>query len=889
MRNPYSEDSLVEQPTIALFKALGWEVANGFHEFDRAGGSPFGRETKGEVVLVSRLRSALQRLNPKLPRDAIEAAIEELTRNRGAMSLVEANHEVYRLIKDGVKVKVADVDSGDTIETVSVIDWNAPHNNDFFLVSQFWVTGEMYTRRADLVGFVNGLPLVFVELKAVHQRLETAYTNNLTDYKSTIPHLFWYNALIILSNGSRSQVGNVTATWEHFNEWKRFNSERSDVVVIADEAHRSQYDTYAMNMRTALRNAAFIAFTGTPLMVGEEKTRAVFGDYVSIYNFKQSIDDGATVPLYYENRIPELQLTNESLNEDMLRGVEEAELDDAQEWKLEREFAREYHLITRNDRLETIAADIVAHFMGRGHLGKAMVVCIDKATAVKMYDKVQKHWGAYQDALRSKLPTLSESERAAAEAKLRYMEDTDMVVVVSPSQNEIAEMQKKGVDITPHRQRIVNEDLDTKFKDPDDLFRIVFVCAMWMTGFDVPSCSTLYLDKPMRNHTLMQTISRANRVFGDKTNGLIVDYIGVFRDLQKALAIYGSDAGGGIGEGDLPIKDKSALVEPLKQAIASATAFCVERGIDLDAIQAAQGYERIQRIDDAVDAILINDASKQRYLTLTDAAARLYKAILPHTEANELAPICVLLNVLAQKLRSLTPPADISEVTPSVEYLLDASIAPRGYLTTDATEQYTANPLVDLSEIDFDALRASFEKGRKHTQAEKLKVAINAKLAAMVRFNRTRVDYLERFQQLIDEYNVASLNVDTFFDQLVAFVRELNAEEQRTMAEQLSEEELAVFDLLTRPDMQLSADEKGQVKAVAHALLEALKREKLVLDWRKRQQSRAWVRLTIGKILDDGLPACYTKGLYDQKCEVLFQHIYESYSGGGSSIYAVAA
>jgi type I restriction enzyme R subunit len=616
-------------------------------------------------------------------------------------------------------VTVKGDDEEETVETVRVIDWKEPANNDFFLASQFWVAGEMYTRRADLVGFVNGLPLLFVELKASHRALKNAYDDNLKDYKTTIPHLFWYNGLIVLSNGSQSRVGSMTAAWEHFAEWKRINSEgekgvvsletmirgtcepgrlldlvenftlfreargglvklvaknhqylgvnnalaalqhlgtnqgklgvfwhtqgsgksvsmvffaqkvlrkipgnwtfvivtdrqelddqiyqefaatgavtekqaqatsgqhleqllredhryvftliqkfhagrgqkypklsdRSDIIVITDEAHRSQYDVFALNMRNALPRAAFLGFTGTPLMAGEEKTREVFGDYVSVYNCRQSVEDGATVPLYYENRVPELQLTNPDLNADMEKLLEEAELDEDQERKLEREFAREYHLITRDDRLETVTRDIVRHFLGRGQKGKAMVVSIDKATAVRMYDEVRKHWRAHLEDLKKQLAAAPEDRRPALEEQVRYVEETDMAVVVSPSQNEIEEMRKKGLDIVPHRKRMVQEDLDTKFKDPDDPFRLVFVCAMWMTGFDVPSCSTIYLDKPMRNHTLMQTIARANRVFGDKVNGLIVDYVNVFRDLQKALAIYGSAAGGGVPRATAP-------------------------------------------------------------------------------------------------------------------------------------------------------------------------------------------------------------------------------------------------------------------------------------------------------------------------------------------------
>ncbi len=331
-------------------------------------------------------------------------------------------------------------------------------------------------------------------------------------------------------------------------------SERDDIIVMTDEAHRSQYDTLALNMRTALPNAGFLAFTGTPLIVGEERTRQVFGDYVSVYDFRQSVVDGATVPLYYENRIPQLQLTNANLNEDMARLLEAAELDEAQEARLEREFAREYHLITRDDRLEAVAKDIVAHFTGRGFQGKAMVICIDKATAIRMYDKVWRHWAEEIDVLQVQRVSARMGTLEDLNARIARMQETDMAVVVSQGQNEIGDLAAKGLDIRPHRKRMVEQDLETKFKDPEDPFRLVFVCAMWMTGFDVPSCSTLYLDKPMRNHTLMQTIARANRVYPGKVSGLIVDYAGVFRNLEQALAIYGAGQGG-----DSPVEDKAAL------------------------------------------------------------------------------------------------------------------------------------------------------------------------------------------------------------------------------------------------------------------------------------------------------------------------------------------
>lgn len=1045
----YTEDSLVEQPAIALLAELGWETVNAFGEFDH-GASTLGRETRAEVILTARLRPALQRLNPEAPPEAINQAIEELTRDRSRMSMVAANREIYHLLKNGVRVPVPDPEgNGETVEVVRVIDWDELANNDFLLCSQFWVTGEMHTRRADLVGFVNGLPLVLIELKAAHRRLETAFIGNLRDYKDTVPQLFWPNALIIISNGSQSRMGSITAGWEHFAEWKKVDSEdeagrvslqtmlrvcepkrlldlvenftlfqeapgglikltaknhqylgvnnalealadirqregklgvfwhtqgsgksvammffaqkvlrkipgnwtfvvvtdrqeldgqiykhfasagvvtegraqaessrhlrrllsedhryvftlihkfrteqgeahpvlseRWDIIVITDEAHRSQYDTLALNMRTALPNAAFLAFTGTPLIVGEEKTRQVFGDYISVYDFQQSVVDGATVPLYYENRIPELQLVNENLNEDMECLLEEAELDEAQESRLEREFAREYHLITRDDRLEAVAKDLVEHFTGRGFQGKAMVVCIDKATAIRMYDKVKKHWGAKIATLQLERAGVVGDARRELEERIARMKETDMAVVVSQGQNEIDEMAKKGLDIRPHRKRMVEEDLETKFKDPGDPFRLVFVCAMWMTGFDVPSCSTLYLDKPMRNHTLMQTIARANRVYPGKVSGLIVDYAGVFRNLERALAIYG--AGGG---GEKPVEDKAALVAALRQALAETRGLCREQGVNLAAIQTAEGFARVGLLGDAVEALVRSEEIKRRYLDQANNVQRLYQAVLPDPAAQSFAAEVTPMQVIADKIRALTPPADISQVMQQVEGLLDRSIATEGYIIREVSHPYGDEHWIDLSKIDFESLAGKFKTGRKRTMNEKLKGTVAQKLMAMVRLNRTRMDYLERFQALIDAYNAGSLNAEEFFQQLVAFARSLNEEEQRSVGEQLNEEELALFDLLTKPRIELSAAERDKVKATARELLAALKAGKLVLDWRKRQQARAEVRVTIEKLLDQGLPRVYTPELFEQKTTAVFQHVYDAYYGAGRSVYAAA-
>ena len=1045
----YGEDAAIEQPAIQLFASMGWETANLYNEW-ASGKSTEGRQSEREIVLEARLRSAVARLNPGLPHSAIDQAVEEVTLDRSRMIPVNANRELWGLMRDGVKVRVVDDRGRAETRTVRIVDWRNPEANEFLLASQFWVKGDMHRRRPDLIGFVNGLPLLMVELKKFSVPVKAAYDDNLTDYRDTIPHLFVPNALIILSNGADTKVGSTFAGWQFFSEWKRINdegeagivsletvirgmcakerlldlienftvfeeanaglikklaknhqylgvnraitevikskerpegeagrlgvfwhtqgsgkslsmvflcqkilwtvpgnwtfvivtdrqeldeqiyktflstgavthtevhadsgahlkqllsadhryvftliqkfgtrdgaaypklSDRRDIIVITDEAHRTQYDTLALNMRNALPNAAFLGFTGTPLMAGEEKTRDVFGDYISVYNFAQSIADGATVPLYYENRIPELQLTNENLSDDLEELLDEADLDEAQARKVEREFAREYHLITRDDRLETIAADLVKHFVGRGSRSKAMMVCIDKATAVRMHDKVREHWAAHQATLEASLALAALEERPVIEAQIETMRTTDMAVVVSQSQNEIRDLEAKGLDIRPHRKRMTEEDLDERFKDANDPLRLVFVCAMWITGFDVPSCSTIYLDKPMKNHTLMQTIARANRNYPGKEAGFIVDYVGVFRNLQKALAIYG---GGNTGAGDPPIRDKSDLVEHLRHLVAAMLAYLEERSIDTGKIKRAQGLDKVALLDEAVEKLIGTDVEKRDYLSRARTAARVYKAILPDPAASEFSPDVVLISVLAERILALMPRPDITAIMQDVEDLLDRSVAPIPYATPEKPE------VIDISAVDFDKLRAMFDTGSKRTEAEKLRALLAEKLTQMVARNPTRTDFLERFQKLIDSYNNGSQNIEAFFRALMAFAEDLSAEEQETIREGLTEEEKAIFDILTKPEPELTEKERAQVKGVARSLLDTLKREKLVLDWTKKKETRGAVRQAIELTLDDGLPDPYDEAVFNRKCDTLYRHVFEAYQAGPGGISAAA-
>ena len=633
-------------------------------------------------------------------------------------------------------------------------------------------------------------------------------------------------------------------------------------------------------MRDALPQAAFIGFTGTPLMVGEERTRDVFGDYVSIYNFKQSIDDNATVPLYYENRTPSVQLTVADVNERMWQIIDDAELNEQEERKLAREFKRQYNIITDDDRLDKIADDIVTHFLGRGYRGKAMVLSIDKVTAVRMYDKVQKHWKRHLEELRKELNLIdsnNELERDELAEKIRFVEETDMAVVVSQAQNEVQEFKKAGLEIALHRRRMVTEDLETKFRGPDDPFRIVFVCAMWMTGFDAPPCSTIYLDKPMRNHTLMQAIARANRVFADKVNGLIVDYIGVFRDLEKALAIYGF----GVGGGGMPVQDKAALVKQLQGAISEVSVLCAQEGIDLNRLEDAKDFELLRLLDDAVNAILVSDDIKRRYLSLAGNVNRLYKAILPDPQAHEFAKARALFVIIAEKIRSLDPRVDISGILETVRDLLEESID----VTGTELKQWIQPKQIDLSTLNIESLKARLGSGsHKRADAEQLRHILESRIEKMVELNKSRINYQEQLERMIEEYNKA-IDIETLINQLLALTEELEKEDARAVAEGLTDEELAIFDLLTRSESNLTEEESQRIKKVTQALLQRLK-DKLVIDWRKRQQSRAAVKLSIGECIDH-LPERYVTE-YEAACQAIYQHVYDSYFGEGSSIYASA-
>lgn len=1042
MSKEYSEDELVEKEAVKFLNSkFNYTHLNCFDEF-KDGKSFLGRNDKSEVILESRLLESLQTLNSDLPLDAIEQTINEVKKDRSRMSLVKANEEVHNLIKNGAKVK-AKIDDKITDVIVKIIDFEEPKNNDFFMATQLWITGEMYTKRPDLILFVNGIPLVLMEFKKTSVNLKKAYDDNITDYKDTIPQLFWYNSFILLSNGLDSKVGTLTSGYEHFANWKKSTEEdkrpstylgkilegtcsektfidlfenfifftsienkpikiiaknhqylgvnnsvesfknrkenngrlgvfwhtqgsgksfsmiffaqkilrkfegnytfvvvtdrqeldnqiyenfqnagvvteenvqakdgkhlkkllgenhrmiftlihkfgtpkgekypkltdRDDVIIMTDEAHRTQYDTLALNMRNALPNAGFIGFTGTPLMKrGEEKTQDTFGDYVSKYTFSDAVEDKATVPLYYDNRVPELQLNNPALTDEIYEVIDDADISEKDQERVEKRLGSNYDILTREDRLNTIAEDIANHYLGRGYSGKAMVISIDKLTTVKMYNKVKYNLNKKLENFQKMLREASLEDREEIKLKINEIKSLDMAVVISSEQNEIKKFRDKGLNIKPHRERIVNEDLAKLYKDPNSNFKIAFICNMWMTGFDAPSVSTIYLDKPMKNHTLMQAIARANRVFEDKQAGFIVDYINIFRNLEKALALYASSEKGSV---ILPIEAKEELVKALGKYIEELNKFLIKNNVDISEINFAKGMDKYPLIHKALSSLVINQSVKKEFLTKAGNMIKIYKAVLPDKNASKYSREVDVLKELVKGILDMEPKGDLTKVIRAIHEVLDLSISSKGYIIKEVNSEG-----IDISKIDFNKLAENFQKNRDFAQLERLKNILSFKLKEMLQKNNSRIDFQEKFDLLIKDYNSGAINAETYFGALRKFSDELSDEETRHLREELSEEELALFDKLKKPE--LKGTNKKKVKELAKELLAKLLTTKLKIEWRKKMKLRAGVQILIMDELDAKLPNSYEDDEKERKAQIVFQHVYDKYPGDGVSIY----
>ncbi len=1078
MANYISENDIEQACCEIIMGELGYDEHLNLWQLPNDGNAVFGRADASQVVRFDSLRDALVKLNSGAPTEVINAAIIELTQDRSFLTPFEANRAVTVLLRDGFDVPMQNERSETVNFRVRFIDFERAENNHFCIVQQLTIRGKA-TRRPDLFIYVNGLPLVFIELKNAIETTRQAYDKNLTDYRRDIPQVFDYNLVAVLSNTLETKVGSMTADWEQFFNWEKIEdekettiaaneidllrvmralfrketlidllenfvlfyadrakivgknhqflgvnnafeafqkrderngklgvfwhtqgsgksfsmaflaqkirrkiagnfkfvfitdredledqlhktfvrsnlindtvrarssedlqsriqntssfvftliqkfkspargaiypklTERDDIIVVVDEAHRSQYKDLGENMRKAMPNANFIAFTGTPLLDASETTKEWFGDYISRYDFADSVADGSTVPIYYQNRVPKVQLQNDTLNEEYSEIIEDENLSDEQKERLTREFANITTVITDNDRLESIAEDIVNHFPERGYLGKGMIISIDKLTALKMHEKVKRLWEEKIKDLRGQINVLLKDspERLQLEQKRKWMRETEMCVIVSYDNDENEKFDAAGLNIRPHREMMNktrgddHETIEDRFRNPNDEFRLAFVCAKWLTGFDAPTVSTLYLDKPMQNHTLMQTIARANRIAPaldekgavataeslashEKKSGLVIDYIGVFKRLEKALAKYSR-----------PVDDKTKyaaedfddLVDKLEASIAVGVAFMNSHQLQIqEIIESREIFKNLSQFKEFADALSKTEELKKEFSVYQTAITSFYEACKPDILTEELLresdykgkfkrskEVFEYLRKIVN--RQVEAAGNYDSAQDKADILIDESIVSAGYRIESLKE-------ISLSQIDFEKLKQRFHASPyKNLSISDLVDFLRNRVQQMLTQNITRIDLAQKLQEIINDYNSTSSDVEAFFKALKEYAEKLREEEKRAASIGLLEEELEIFDMLFVEKLN-DADTK-KVKTAAQALLQKLKENEtqhtiLTTDWYKNEQLRQNVDDMIGKILDANLPDTYDEGTFKKKWKSVYTHVYNKASRG---------
>ena len=648
-----------------------------------------------------------------------------------------------------------------------------------------------------------------------------------------------------------------------------------DIIIMSDEAHRSQNGIFAENMMALLPTASRIGFTGTPLFSNDSITERTFGGYISIYDFKRAVEDGATVPLYYENRGEKLgTIKNPEITQQIMDAIEAADLDVSQQEKLEREFAKEIHILTAAPRLDAIARDFVEHYTNVWTSGKAMFVCLNKVTCVRMYNLVQQYWSekiAETEAALKK--TTSQQSFQELERKLQWLKETEMAVVISQEQNEIQTFKKWGLDILPHRAKMEKRELDKEFKDPENPFRIVFVCAMWLTGFDVKSLSCLYLDKPLKAHTLMQTIARANRVSEGKSNGLIVDYIGIVKALRKALADYTANSSGQGGAD--PTIDKEVLVARVVELIVKTDVFLREKGFSLAALVEAKGFAKQALIRSGADAVCGSMEEKKEFQTYAAELVRVMKYLQRDDLTEHQLSYRDAIVAIYKELQAKRKHADNTDLMVEINRIV--------------SENLTLEPIAaglmeskrfDISKIDFDLLHREFAKAaNKGLIIKDLSELVEERLKQMLRSNPARIDYYERYQNIIEQYNAEKdrSEIERIFDELTKLAQDLSQEEKRYVREGFSsDEELSVFDLLFKED--LSKKEIETIKKVAVDLLAKVKAKISELDhWTDKTETKAIIDNLIRDTLWAELPESYDELSVSAYRQEIYQYIYVRY------------
>ncbi|MEK6777221.1 MAG: type I restriction endonuclease subunit R [bacterium] len=1030
-------ESTVESAALAWLESLGWRVRHGL---EIAPGEPGAeRVDYAQVLLDARLRDALARLNPALPAEALDNAFRKLTRPEGP-TLEVRNRAIHCLLVDGVTVEYRTRDGSIRGAQARVLDFDDADNNDWLAVNQFSVAENKHTRRPDVVLFINGLPLVLVELKNPVDENATIWSafQQFQTYKAELPTLFAYNTLLVVSDGLEARIGTLTAGREWFKPWRTIHgetladrhlpelqvmidgvfdkrrlldlighfvvfedegngplmkkmagyhqfhavrvavaetlraaqirtveyshdllgryesgrrpggdpgdrrigvvwhtqgsgksltmvfyagriirepgmanptivvltdrndlddqlfgtfsrcadllrqppvqaesradlrsklsvdaggvvfttiqkffpeapspqssctegrggqmemlSDRRNIVVIADEAHRSQYDFidgFARNMRDALPNASFIGFTGTPIELTDKNTRAVFGDYISVYDIQRAVEDKATVPIYYESRLAKLDLDEaERPNIDPeFEEVTEGEEVERKE-KLKTKWAQLEAIVGSEKRMKLVAKDIVEHFEQRLDAmdGKAMVVCMSRRICMDLHDEIVKLRPTWYG---------TEDEKGAIK------------VVMTGNASE-------GPRVAEHsRNKLRREALANRFRDAKDPLKMVLVRDMWLTGFDAPSLHTMYLDKPMRGHGLMQAIARVNRVFGNKPGGLVVDYLGLAHELKQALATY-TESG---GTGKTAIDQQEAVAVMLEKYEVCCGLFGsfttpdgVVGGFDWSRWMTGTPGERLGLLPPAQEHILAQEDGKDRLLRAVQDLSQAFALSVPHKEALRIRDDVGFFQAVRASLAKRAPgeAKTEEELDLAVRQIVSRAVASEGVVDIFAAAGLKKPDISILSDEFLAEVRGM---PQRNLAVELLRKLLSGEIRIRRRKNVVQArSFAELLEQTIRRYQNRAIEAAQVIEELIGLAKQMREANARGEALDLTEDEVAFYDALETNDSAVKVLGDETLRAIARELV-ATVRDNVTIDWTVRENVRAQLRVLVKRIL----------------------------------------
>lgn len=995
-------ESDVEENVLAILDGLGYGIIRGDNEDYLPGGGSALRADYKDAVLVERLREALRRINPSIAEEAREQAVKQVLRSE-SQRLVPDNESFHRMLVDGIDVPIQS-EEGESYKKVWLFDFEYPNNNDFLAVNQFTVIENNVERRPDVVLFVNGIPLLVLELKNLADEDVTIWTayDQFQTYKDQLPSLFRYNEILVISDGIGARAGTITSERERVMQWKTINgekprkglteievllrgmcekqrfldivrnfvvfekdketrkklaayhqywavnkalestiaarrgnkkagivwhtqgsgksltmifysgklvreldnptivvlndrndlddqlfgtfgrcqdilrqkpvqadsrkqlqellrvssggivfttiqkffpeedrekhpllSERDNIVVIADEAHRSQYGFsakilnrkdktlitygYAKYLRDALPNASFIGFTGTPIEKADRSTPAVFGKYVDTYDIGQAVDDGATVRIYYESRLAKLELKPEErpkIDKEFEEVTEGEEVEGKE--KLKSKWSRVERVAGSPTRIERIAHDIVSHFEERTSVleGKGMIVCMSRRICVDLHNQIAKLRRDWYD---------KDDEKGIVK------------VVMTGSASDPKEWQEHI------RNKVRRREIGDNFKDPGHELKLLIVRDMFLTGFDAPTLHTMYLDKPIKGHTLMQAIARVNRVYPGKEGGLIVDYMGVGAELKEALINYTASGGKGKPTFD---QEKAVILMQEKYEIVKD----MFHGFNYREFFELKPSDRISFVPQAMEHILKEQGKKERFAREVTGLLKTFSLAVPNEKAMKIKEEVGLFQAIKSAITKTT------ETKGESEEKFDAAIKQilsKAVISDRIIDIFEAAGIQkpELSILSEGFLAEVKEMPQKNLAFEALKKLLNDEIRFISKKNIVQgKSFMEMLDKTIKRYTNRSVEAAQVIEELIELARKVREEKNRGKQQNMTEDELAFYDALGVNDSAVQVLGNETLRKIALELTQMI-RNSVTIDWTQRDSVQAEIRLKVKKIL----------------------------------------